>query len=60
MEFMSRIWNACDSRQYLVLGNAMAKLFKKDEKFFKIFGQMTVYILEAAEILGNHGAQSGG
>jgi predicted phosphate transport protein (TIGR00153 family) len=31
----------------------MAKLFKKDEKFFKIFGQMTVYILEAAELLGN-------
>lgn len=31
----------------------MAKLFKKDEKFFKIFGQMTVYILEAAEILGS-------
>jgi uncharacterized protein len=31
----------------------MAKIFKKDEKFFKIFGQMTVYILEAAEILGN-------
>ncbi len=31
----------------------MARLFKKDEKFFKIFGQMTVYILEAAEILGN-------
>jgi uncharacterized protein len=31
----------------------MAKLFKKDEKFFKIFGQMTVYILEAAEILGD-------
>lgn len=31
----------------------MSKLFKKDEKFFKIFGQMTVYILEAAEILGN-------
>lgn len=31
----------------------MAKLFKKDEKFFKIFGQMTIYILEAAEILGN-------
>lgn len=29
----------------------MVKLFKKDEKFFKIFGQMTVYILEAAEIL---------
>jgi len=29
----------------------MSKLFKKDDKFFKIFGQMTVYILEAAEIL---------
>jgi uncharacterized protein len=36
-----------------VLGNAMVKLFKKkEEKFFKIFGQMTIYILEAAEILG--------
>jgi len=31
----------------------MTKLFKKDEKFFKIFGQMTVHILEAAEILGS-------
>jgi len=31
----------------------MPKLFRKDEKFFKIFGQMTVHILEAAEILGN-------
>jgi len=31
----------------------MAKIFKKDEKFFKIFEQMTVYILEATEILGN-------
>jgi uncharacterized protein len=31
----------------------MAKIFKKDEKFFKIFQQMTVYIMEAAEILGN-------
>ncbi len=31
----------------------MSKLFKKDEKFFKIFSQMTVHILEAAEILGN-------
>jgi uncharacterized protein len=30
----------------------MSKLFKKDEKFFKIFGQMTVHIREAAEILG--------
>jgi predicted phosphate transport protein (TIGR00153 family) len=39
-------------RLFGVLGNAMAKLFKKDEKFFKIFGQMTVYILEAIEILG--------
>jgi predicted phosphate transport protein (TIGR00153 family) len=31
----------------------MAKLFKKDDKFFKIFAQMTVHILEAAEILGS-------
>jgi uncharacterized protein len=31
----------------------MAKIFKKDEKFFKIFGQMTVFILEATEILGS-------
>jgi predicted phosphate transport protein (TIGR00153 family) len=31
----------------------MSKLFKKDDKFFKIFGQMTVYILEAVEILGH-------
>lgn len=31
----------------------MSKLFKRDDKFFKIFGQMTVYILEAAEMLGN-------
>jgi hypothetical protein len=31
----------------------MSKLFKKDDKFFKIFGQMTMYILEATEILGN-------
>jgi uncharacterized protein len=30
----------------------MAKLFTKDQKFFKIFAQMTVHILEAAEILG--------
>ncbi len=29
----------------------MAALFKKDEKFYRIFNQMTVYILEAAEIL---------
>lgn len=29
----------------------MARLFKKDEKFYRIFNQMTVYILEAAEIL---------
>jgi len=29
----------------------MAKLFKKDEKFYRIFNQMTVYILEAAELL---------
>jgi predicted phosphate transport protein (TIGR00153 family) len=31
----------------------MAKLFSKDEKFFKIFSQMTVYLKEAAEILGS-------
>jgi uncharacterized protein len=31
----------------------MAKLFKKDEKFFTIFGQMTVHIREAAEILAS-------
>ena len=29
----------------------MPTLFKKDEKFYRIFNQMTVYILEAAEIL---------
>jgi predicted phosphate transport protein (TIGR00153 family) len=34
------------------MGKKMTKLFKKDEKFFKIFGQMTVHIREAAEILG--------
>jgi hypothetical protein len=28
----------------------MARLFKKEEKFYRIFSQMTVYILEAAEI----------
>jgi predicted phosphate transport protein (TIGR00153 family) len=44
-------WKATKSR--LALGKAMAKLLKRDEKFFKIFGQMTVYILEAAELLGN-------
>jgi uncharacterized protein len=31
----------------------MGKLFKKDDKFFRIFGQMTIHIKEAAEILGN-------
>jgi uncharacterized protein len=29
----------------------MSKIFKKDDKFFKIFGEMTVHIIEAAEIL---------
>ncbi len=29
----------------------MVKLFKKEEKFFRIFSQMTVHVLEAAEIL---------
>jgi uncharacterized protein len=38
----------------------MAKLFAKDEKFFKIFSQMTIHILEAAEILGRMLADPGG
>jgi predicted phosphate transport protein (TIGR00153 family) len=29
----------------------MAKLFKKDEKFYHIFSQMTVHLVEAAEFL---------
>jgi uncharacterized protein len=29
----------------------MARLFKKDDKFYRIFNQMTVHILQAAEIL---------
>ena len=29
----------------------MPKLFTKDEKFFRMFGQMSVYILDAADIL---------
>jgi predicted phosphate transport protein (TIGR00153 family) len=33
-------------------GKRMAKLLKKDEKFFKIFNQMTVHIVAAAEALG--------
>jgi predicted phosphate transport protein (TIGR00153 family) len=41
-----------NARASLVPGRDMAKIFKKDEKFLRIFGQMTVYILEAAEILG--------
>jgi predicted phosphate transport protein (TIGR00153 family) len=41
-----------NTRASLVPGRDMAKIFKKDEKFLRIFGQMTVYILEAAEILG--------
>jgi len=31
----------------------MARLFKKNDKFYRIFNQMTVYILQAAEILQN-------
>ncbi len=31
----------------------MAKLFKKDKKFFGMFGQMTRHIITAAEILGD-------
>lgn len=37
----------------LALGKEMAKLLKKDEKFFRIFGQMTLHIIEAAELLGH-------
>jgi predicted phosphate transport protein (TIGR00153 family) len=44
----------------LPLGEDMARLFKKDEKFFRIFNQMTVYILEAAEILHKMVAEPGG
>lgn len=29
----------------------MAKIFKRDDKFFNIFGQMTIHIRDAAEIL---------
>jgi uncharacterized protein len=29
----------------------MSKIFKKEEKFFKIFGEMTVHIMDAANIL---------
>jgi len=46
-------WSRCYSKHKVAQEKMMAKLFKKDEKFFKIFGQMTVYILEAAELLGN-------
>jgi predicted phosphate transport protein (TIGR00153 family) len=38
----------------------MAKLFTKDEKFFKIFNQMSVHIVAAAEILGKMVEQPGG
>jgi predicted phosphate transport protein (TIGR00153 family) len=38
----------------------MTKIFKKDEKFFRIFGQMTVHILEAAESLGKMLKNPGG
>jgi uncharacterized protein len=31
--------------------HAMPKLFTKDEKFFRMFGQMSVYILDAADTL---------
>lgn len=38
----------------------MARLFTKDEKFFKIFNQMTVHIVAAAEILGKMVEEPGG
>jgi uncharacterized protein len=33
------------------VGEGMARFLKKDEKFYRIFSQMTVHILQAAEIL---------
>jgi predicted phosphate transport protein (TIGR00153 family) len=38
----------------------MAKLFTKDEKFFKIFDQMSVHIVAAAEILAKMVEDPGG
>ncbi len=38
----------------------MAKLFTKEEKFFKIFDQMSVHIVAAAEILARMVADPGG
>ncbi len=38
----------------------MAKLFTKDEKFFKIFNQMSVHIVTAAEILAKMVEDPGG
>ncbi|MDR0842914.1 MAG: DUF47 family protein [Acidobacteriota bacterium] len=45
----SLIWQTPDINNSL--GKTMSKIFKKDEKFFKIFCEMTVHILEAAQIL---------
>lgn len=38
----------------------MAKLFKKDERFFNIFNQMAIHIVAAAEILGKMVENPGG
>jgi uncharacterized protein len=38
----------------------MSKLFKKDQTFFRLFGDMTLYILEAAEYLGEMFRNPGG
>jgi predicted phosphate transport protein (TIGR00153 family) len=38
----------------------MSKLFKKDQTFFRLFGEMTLYILEAAEYLGEMFRNPGG
>jgi uncharacterized protein len=38
----------------------MSKLFKKDQTFFRLFGDMTLYILEAAELLGEMFRNPGG
>jgi uncharacterized protein len=38
----------------------MTKLFRKDQTFFRLFGEMTLYILEAAEYLGEMFRNPGG
>ena len=38
----------------------MSKLFRRDQTFFRLFGEMTLYILEAAEHLGEMFRNPGG